>query len=219
VKTAVAVAPLRASRGAVFAGTALGLAAAAHLAGGGRLPGVTALLLLAVPVAWAAFFLTRARRGWPIVISSLLAVEAGLHAGLSLLSGPVAHVAPIPMAVDGPMMTGAHTMVMTHTEAALTSGGGMSGMPLVPSLGMILAHLAATVLTGAALAHGEQLLWCLWTWLHHAVTIFADLVVLPLPRPLLAAWPLTASPVPVLVDRSVRRRGPPRRVVGRPVSA
>jgi hypothetical protein len=212
----VADAPLRVSRGVTFAGTALGLGVGAHLAGGGSLPGLGPLVLLAVPVAWISLFLTRAQRGWPVIVTALIAVEAGLHEGLSLLSGPTASFQP---AGQGQMAMGAHAVAATHSAMEMPSAGAMSGMSLVPSFAMITAHLVATVLTGAALAHGERLLWSLWSWWHHALALVIGLVRLPAPRAVAPRWLLTVSLVPVLVNRSVRRRGPPRCGVGLPVSA
>jgi hypothetical protein len=212
------VAPLRVSRGAAFAAAALGLGLGAHLAGGGNLPGLGALVLLAVPVAWISFFLTRARRGWPVIVTALIAVETGLHAGLSLLSGSGEYAASIQVAPQGPMM-GAHAAAMSHSATGMPSAGGMSGMSLVPSLAMIAAHLVATALTGAALAHGERLLWNLWSWVHHAVTVLLVLVQFPTPRTTAPQWLLTVSVRPILVGRHVRRRGPPRLEAGLSASA
>lgn len=215
MKSAAPVGPLRGSRGVAFAGAALGLGVGAHLAGGGSLPGLGALVLLAIPVAWISFLLTRAQRGWPVIILALVGVEVGLHEGLSLLTAPVDHF--LPMAGHGPL-TGAHAGMMTHTASGLPPAAGMSGMGLVPSLSMLAAHLVATVLTGAVLAYGEQLLWSLWSWWHHAVTVCADLVRLPVPRTSAPAWLLTVSPLPVPVNRHVWRRGPPRLGAGLPAS-
>jgi hypothetical protein len=213
---ATPVAPLRGTRGIAFACAALGLAVGAHRAGGGTVPGLVALALLAVPVLWVSFFLTRAWRGWPVVVTALAVVEAGLHEGLSLLSGPVTHAAPV--AAPAQMMMDGHAMAMAHPATALPAADAMTSMSLVPGFVMIAAHLLATVLTGAILAYGEHLLWTLWTWLRHTVTIFADVVRPITPRPVAPTWLLTGNPLAVLVDRSVRRRGPPRCGAGLPAS-
>src|SRR5690348_7057897 len=99
---------MRAGRGVGFAGAALGLGVGAHVAGGGALPGLGTVVFLAMPVIWTAFFLTRARRRWPTVVGSLLVVQTGLHAGLSLLSGPAGPGAPIPVMGQGHAVIGAH---------------------------------------------------------------------------------------------------------------
>jgi hypothetical protein len=225
MKAAAPIAPLRGMRGTAFAGAALGLAVGAHRAGGGAVPGLVALVLLAVPVLWVSFFLTRAWRGWPVVVTSLTVVEAGLHEALSLLSGSAAQgaptwVAPVSAAqasvTPGQMAMDGHAMVMAHPAVAVPSVDAMSAMPLLPSFGMIAAHLLATVLTGAVLGYGEHLLWSLWTWLRHTVTILTELVQPATPCSVSPAWLLTVNPVPVLVDRSVRRRGPPLRGAGLP---
>ena len=202
------IAPLRASRGTAFAGTALSLGVGAHVVAGGGLPGLGAVVFLAVPVVWVSFFLTRAWRGWPTVLAALLAVQAGLHAGLTLLSGPVGEGSPLRMAGEGQMMMSPHVTAMSLT--AMPSPAGMAEMPLLPGFGMLAAHVAASVLTGAVLAYGEHLLRSLWTWLHHAITVLTHLIQLPVPRLARPEWLPTVNPIPVLVDRSVRRRGPPR---------
>jgi hypothetical protein len=198
--TPAATFPLRVSRAAVFAVVAVALAAGAHVIGGGSAPGPAALLVLGVPVVWASLFLTMARRRWPIVIGALAVVQIGLHEGLRLLSEPMAASfgSPSPMAGHGVAMA---DMAMPAPENVT----GMAG----PSLSMVAAHLVATVLTGAVLAHGEQLLWSLWTWLRRSI-------IAPEPTPHFVprvrnafAWNETRSLIPVLVDRSVRRRGPP----------
>jgi hypothetical protein len=221
MKVAAPVAPLRGTRGIAFAGASLGLAVGAHRAGGGALPGLVALFLLAVPVLWVSFFLTRAWRGWPVVVTSLLVVEAGLHEALNLLSGPTGHGTPAAVAASEQTMMDGHAMAMAGPASALPTtalpgADVMSGMPLMQGFTMVAAHLLATVLTGAVLAHGEHLLWSLWTWLRHTVTIFADLVQPLTPRPVQPTWLLTVNPLPALVDRSVRRRGPPSCGAGLP---
>ena len=190
-----------------FAGVAVALGTGAHLAGGGELPGLGALGLLTVPVAWVSFFLVRAWRGWPAVLASLVLVEAGLHEGLMVLSGPVGHASPAGAMGQGAMMMGDHAPAVAGTASAMPSAGA-AVMP-VPGAAMIVAHLVATVLTGAALAYGEELLRRLWTWLHHAFTLVVGRVRLPAARAVTPGWLLTVNPVPVLVGRRIRRRGPP----------
>ena len=202
------IAPLRASRGTAFTGTALGLGMGAHVLAGGDLPGLVATVFLAVPVVWVSLFLTRTWRGWPTVVAALLAIEAGLHTGLTLLSGSLGEMSPLRMAGGGQMVMDPHALAISHPAPAFSAG--MVAMPLVPSFGMLLAHLAASLLTGAALAYGEHLLWSLWTWLHHAITVLTHLIQLPVRRLARPGWLPTVNPIPVPVDRSVRRRGPPR---------
>jgi len=211
---------MRAGRGAGFAAAALGLGIGAHLAGGGALPGLGTVVFLAIPVIWMSFFLTRARRRWPVIVGSLVAVETGLHAGLSLLSQPAGNSVPLQAAGELPVVMGGHAGAIGEAAALVTSTHGMVGMPMVPGFAMVTAHLIATVLTGVALAYGEHLLWCLWTWLHHAVTVTVAVALSQLPPPwtVMPRWLPTVSPVPALVDRSIRRRGPPRLRLGLPAA-
>lgn len=210
---------MRTARGAGFAGTALGLGVGAHLMGGGALPDLGTMVFLAVPVVWMSFFLTRARRRWPVIVGSLMAVETGLHAGFSLLSGPAGRSAPLPDAGEGHPALGAHAGVIGGPGGGMPSAHGMAEMAVVPNLTMLSAHLLATVLTGLVLAYGEHLLWCLWTWVNHAVTIVPGLVRFPARRAVTPEWLLTVNPVLAPVDRSVRRRGPPRLGPGLPAAS
>ncbi|MFC7640018.1 MFS transporter [Streptosporangium lutulentum] len=100
--------------------------------------------------------------------------------------------------------------------------GDPAGVSLVPhshgkglgeSLGMLVAHLTATLITGWWLARGEAALWALLRSARHRLTAMFRLLRLPrvavaLPR----AVPLPGTPVParaVLLRHSVSRRGPP----------
>jgi hypothetical protein len=220
--TTTTTAPLRLSRGTAFAVVALTLGVGAHVVGGGSSPDPVALVFLGVPLIWVSFFLTRARRGWPVIVGSLVAVQIGLHEGLSLLSGKVLDEASFRAGVDG---VGAHAMMsapgspMSGTAMVMPPAqGGMTRMPAFPGFGMLAAHLLATLLTGAVLAYGEHLLWSLWTWLRRVIGVPTPAIRVPLAVQAMVSWLPTANPVPRLVDRSLRRRGPPRGEFRLPVS-
>lgn len=207
-------APLRFSRGTAFAVVALALAVGAHLVGGGSGPDPVALVFLGVPLIWVSFFLTRARRDWPVIIGSLVAVQIGLHEGLTLLSRKVADEASFRAGVE--VGVGAHG-VMSSPGSPISGSAmvmppveDMRRMPVYPGLGMFLAHLMATVLTGAVLAYGEHLLWSLWTWLRRVISVPVPVVRVPLAVQGIPSWLPTANPVPRLVNRNIPRRGPPR---------
>lgn len=202
--------PLRVSRAFVFAVVALALAAGAHVIGGGNAPGPLVLGLLAIPIVWGSLFLTMARRRRATVVGALALAQVVLHEGFRVLSGSMvgadAFVGPAGR-MSGPGMTG-HGAAMSDPALLVPSSESMGAMA-APSLSMIGAHLVATVLTGAVLAHGEDLLWSLWTWLHRSIVApDVQFRVFPLPRGLFAGDE-TANLVPAIVDRSVRRRGPP----------
>ena len=201
--------PLRVSRGLAFAVVALALAAGAHVIGGGSAPGLLVLAILAVPVVWGSLFLTMARRRRPTVVGALVLAQVVLHEGFRVLSGSAvgaeAFVSPSTMS-SGPGMVG-HAAAMGVPAPVIPVSEGMT--MAAPGLSMFGAHLVATVLTGVVLAHGEDLLWNLWTWLRRSIVAPAVPVrVFPRPRGV-SAWAETANLVPAIVDRSVRRRGPP----------
>ena len=208
--TEAATFPLRLSRGTVFATVALALAAGGHVIGGGIAPGFLPLLGLSLPVLWVSFFLTMKRRGWPTILGALVVVQAGLHAGLTVLSGSPADAGLRSVGSADGLMTAHGAM---SDAVVVVPHGGMAEMALVPGLGMLAAHVIATVLTAALLAHGESLLWSLWGWLRRSILAPA-LVLLVIPATGRGrAWDFTSNPIPALVDRSVRRRGPPQGVV------
>jgi hypothetical protein len=208
-------APLRISRGSTFTVVALAL-------------DPVALAFLGLPVAWISFFLTRSRRGWPVVLGWLAAVQVGLHTSLSLLSGrpaggpalelmPAAHMSMGPTGSAMPIEAVAGATGMTGATG-MSGMSGMTGMQLLPGPGMITAHLIATLITGAALAYGEHLVWQLWSWLGLSITIPVAAVIFPTLGSGPLSWLPTANLIPAVVDRSVQRRGPPsefRRAVSR----
>jgi hypothetical protein len=189
---------LGAGRLLLVSSTVLALALGAHTLGGGRLPGgpVVAGLgaLLLATTAWTARGRLRVRSLLPTV----LAAEAGLHVALTWLTTGTGSL----VAADG-HHHGFVTAQPVVGAAVATHAHGVRGP-------MLLAHLAATVLTvgllvatdraGRTVAH-------LWTWL--------------LPALLRPAVPTPARPRDVPVPgvasarhglrptRTLRRRGPP----------
>ena len=87
---------LRGAQAAVFALAALLLAATAHLAGGGSIPAVPALVLLVVPLAWGAVVLTARPRGRVALLVALGGADFGLHRRSWRSRGPCARSPPRP---------------------------------------------------------------------------------------------------------------------------
>ncbi|MDF2708704.1 MAG: transporter [Nonomuraea muscovyensis] len=203
--------PLRLARTAAFAAVCVTLATLAHATGGGSLPspGQVALGLAAVFAATLA--LSGRERGSATINGVLVAAQAGLHELFGSADGS-AYVAP--------HTTG--TATLPGTGLAVLPGA--SGPVLLPGhaagglgsqAGMLLAHLAATLVTGWWLARGEAALWALLrrlgSHLHHRL----DRRLTPLRPPSLmqvrVAPVVRTRPVPVApaLLHSAARRGPP----------
>lgn len=203
----------------------MGIAAGAHLLGGGRLPSVGVLGVVAFLLGLSAVVLT-ARRCRFLVLLGVLAVQQGLLHVLLDTAGRVS-------AGCGLTTAGLGHAAMTHAVVAAPAGqadgpcsmgsmgsmGSMAGMfsMAMPGWAMWAAHLAAVALTAALLARGEA-----WLWRATAAVVRASTV-----RP--SAWSATRhARVVVTVPVAVRQlllpssgdpRGPPagpRRPSARP---
>jgi len=173
--------PLRLIRTAAFAAVCVILAAGAHALGGGSRPGSWAAGPGLGGVFVLALILSARERSTGVVNTALVVSQLGLH---ELFGGG-----------DGTGYVAVH----------------LHGQGLGDALGMLLAHLTATILTGCLLARGEAALWAVLRRLTRRLVL--------LPRP--AAVPPKRSaapvrPVPVRPTRagsflrhSVTRRGPP----------
>jgi hypothetical protein len=149
---------LRGLRAACLGVVGLLLALVGHLAAGGVAPQPAVLLLLAGLLGVAGAWLTRVRLS-PIRIGmSLAGMQVLLHEVFMLSGAPA-----------GCLMTG------VSTPAAARMGGGQpmlgcavsmahAGMGQPSALAapaMVVAHVAATAVMAALLAHGEAVLWFL----------------------------------------------------------
>jgi hypothetical protein len=176
--------PLRLMRAAAFSVVCVTLAVLGHVAAGGS-----------GPAAWAV-----ASGG-----SAVMAVTV-------LLAGRERSTATISIGLSA-------LQLVLHELFAF---GGPAGISLVPhshgkglgeSLGMLIAHLTATLITGWWLARGEASLWALLRSARHRLGVMFRLlgpprVAVALPR----AEPPSVTPIPartVLLRHSVSRRGPP----------
>ena len=124
--------------------SAYGLAVGAHVAAGGAAPGWPVSLMLAALLGVLGVAFSARRRGRWALVGVLVATQAVLHGLFSLLDVPSAGCA---------VLTSGH-----HTMTAVCGPVDSTAM-LVPSLPMLLAHLAATVATAWVLARGEAWLW------------------------------------------------------------
>ncbi len=177
----------------MFAIAAVGLAAAAHVAGGERVDLLTALL--AVPAITAPMnLLARRRRGPATLLATLAATQLVLHEAFMATAVPgTCH--------PGAAMPGMPGMTASMHCTPMTTQHGWS-------TAMLAAHGIATLLTGLLLARGEAAIWTLAQWLSSRAQPEAPHLVLPARPPLLAvdrSHPATPSRT-----TPIRRRGPPR---------
>jgi hypothetical protein len=201
---------LRLIRVAFFALAAVGLASAAHLAGGESLSGPVALG--AVPAVMVAVnLLASGRRGRRSLLIAMGLTQVLLH--LALMAGSLAQACQL---VGGRAMAGM-SMESGPGSEALHCGPGMAQHTSIwPTPTMLVAHALATLVLVLVLAHGEAVVWALaagWGFrLHHLVPPLRPAARRRLPVPVAAAFRPRSS----VARRSVRRRGPPRSALAVP---
>ncbi|MBB5966408.1 MFS transporter [Planomonospora venezuelensis] len=182
--------PLRLVRSAAFAAVCVALAVLGHVAAGGSGP-----------------------QAWAVAAGTAAAVITALSLAGRERSARTVNVA----------LTGAQLVL--HELFALGGPSGISltahphGQGLGESLGMLLAHLTATLVTGWWLARGETALWAVLRSAGHHLAAAghragAAFLLLQAPSGPPAAPPAAAPgavPVPVrpLLRHIVSRRGPP----------
>ena len=178
------------------------LAAAGHLAGGGRLPEpaiVTALCAVAmVPVA----VLTRFRLNFISLAGLLGAGQLWLHWSFGALSTAAPAKIPGPAIYNHP----------GHAAADVVSGLFSQALPAPSAAGMdgamFAAHAVATLGTALLLARGERALSALGSWLRPLVQLPEPVSVVPtrVPGPCTVILALPRVRVGRLLPT---RRGPP----------
>jgi len=194
---------VRVLRATVLGGATLVLAAAAHVLAGGDLPSALSLALPVGPLAVASALLTRRRLSRVAILGWLGLAEAALHT----------YFGAAVQAAAGPGL-GGHGHDGVGAGLPLAGSGVLDHLVLLPettapghaSTTMLLAHAFATVLTGVALGHGEQVLWLVWELLRPALS--GDPVPLPISPARLRTAP-SAQPRSSTFHRSPHPRGPP----------
>ncbi|HEY6796069.1 MAG TPA: hypothetical protein VI248_15440 [Kineosporiaceae bacterium] len=132
------------ARAGVFAGTAVTVSLAGHVAMGGSLPDtVTTLVALAAVALGYRVVLAGRERSWAVLAGALMTAEAGLH--WLFLTGP------------GGVELGAPSPEARTTMAAMPGMATTPGSP--PGLAMLAGHLAAALVLAWFLRQGEQALW------------------------------------------------------------
>ncbi|NAZ73823.1 hypothetical protein GTQ99_00050 [Kineococcus sp. T13] len=183
---------LRVLRAGALAATVVGLAAVAHVAAGGLLPGPLVLGAVGVLALSACLALAGRRFGARTVVLLLGGGQLLLHEVLAACSVRTVDVAShghhqewVPLGADA--------------VAATSAGAAMAA-----------AHAGATVLAAVLLLHAEGLLWSLWTWLQPLRRVLLVLLRFVAPRPPRTAEPPVRPRPRSVLARRVRRRGPPR---------
>lgn len=177
--------PLRLIRAAAFSVVCVTLAVLGHMVAGGSGPGPWAVAAGGSAVMAMTVPLAGRERSMTVISTGLLVLQLSLHELFAL-----------------------------GDAAIITSASHPHARGLGESLGMLIAHLTATLITGWWLARGESALWALLRSArrrlgamfrppHPPVTPQAP------PRP--ARVPLSPAPAGLLLRHSVSRRGPPLR--------
>ena len=160
----------RATRAAVLALVALALGSAAHVVGGGVLPGPVGLVGLFLGLGGGAALVASRRLRPALLVGWLGAAQAGCHLVLSALAAP-----SVPAVPAVPRSAGLSGFASQQVGAALGHLHGLSpasldhaGAVAGPSglfghdgAVMLAAHAVATMLTALALARGDALWWLL----------------------------------------------------------
>ena len=205
--------PFRLLRTSVVGATILGLAASAHLLGGGTLPAppimaaILALHLLCSSIA-THFRLTPAT-----MVALLASSQLILHASFETFSNAAASSAAA---------TANHHLVSAEANASALMGSvatvSTPGMESISHLShmsgwMGVAHVVATLAAAGLLAYGENALWSLANWLRPLYRRAAVVLVQrgPTARPTIVARRLPC--MPWRNQRPNTRRGPPQMAV------
>lgn len=175
--------PLRLTRAAAFSAVCVTLATLGHLGADGSGPAPWAVAAGGAAVMAVTAALAGRERSTVTIGVGLAAMQLFLHELF---------------AFDDP--SGISLTVHTH------------GQGLGESLGMLIAHLTATLITGWWLARGEAALWALLQAAGERLGALFCLLLpaaLPLAPPATAFPPVMVIPAARLLRHTVSRRGPP----------
>jgi len=177
------LAPLRLPRAVLVTSLVVGLAAAAHTAGGGHLPPFPVVVLLAVLLLLPITVLARRRLSFPSLAGILGSGQVVLHTGFTGLSGALepcgasgiaAHSHHQAVSIPGcAWAPAADPMTQEYAAQEFTTQGFAVIGPI-----MFALHVLAVAATALLLAHGETLLWRMLAWLTPAIV-----AVRPAPLP------------------------------------
>lgn len=135
---------IRATRVALLGGGSLLLATAAHLSGGGTLPGPGVLAVAAFLLGLVAVLLTQRRVSLPVLVAALVPQQVLLHVLFDTAAAAVGGCSPA---------QAAH-----HAMTVLTCAPGHGMGPMGYAWPMFAGHVVATLGTAWLLSRGEA--WC-----------------------------------------------------------
>ena len=146
----------RVVRAGVLGTLSLLLATGAHVLGGGSLPGLGVLLVAAVLLGLLAALVTlrRCRFGW--LAALLAAQQLGLHELFDLAGAARACTLGVRGAARAPHVGHAGAL---DAVTSCAPDGGMDMTSSAPGWLMVMAHVAAVLVTAWLLARGEAWLW------------------------------------------------------------
>lgn len=185
--------PGRAARVALLGGGSLVLATAAHLSGGGTLPGPGVLGFAAFVLGLVAVLLTRRRVRLPVLVAALVPQQVALHVLFDTAAAAAGGCSPVQAAHHA----------MTVLTCMPTHGMG----PMGYAWPMFVGHVVATLGTAWLLARGEA--WC-WRLADRVVrAAHASPAARPRVRRARGVTPVP-TPAPLLRPHRPRlTRGPP----------
>lgn len=195
---------LRVARTVAVTAVVVGLAVAAHVAGGGRPPRALGIVGLALATGYVCAWMARRRLSLPVLAGVLAAGQWALHHTFDALEASCATTIV-------PAVHAGHTVAAGSCEPAAATAGLAAGQHLAaPSWAMLLAHVVATIASALVLAAGERALWALCGLL---ATLLPALprAAAPVAVPARRAPDVPAAPRPrrAVLLRTSPRRGPP----------
>jgi hypothetical protein len=212
--------PFHLLRSATVAATVVLLAAAAHILGGGSLPGAGIMAAVLAMTGLVTTLATRRQLRLPAMTAVLGAGQLALHEVFTALSVPPSAAASAVGA--GHHLTGQAGLVsdrglgergLPFAQAADAAAGHVHQIDTPLTALMLTGHIVATLLCAGLLARGEAALWFLAAWLR-------PLVYLPSPvapdggrLPAAVRPRRDFTPLPWRNLRQDCRRGPPAVVV------
>lgn len=199
--------PFHALRAGMVASAVVGLAAGAHVIGGGALPALPILLALGAFVGLASTTATRFKLNAASMLAVLGSGQLVLHEALTALSAS-------PIATQN--LFGSHAGHSSGEHAAVLATLATTGQAAQEpghGLAMFLAHTAATLACAALLSRGEAALWALAAWLRPLVSLPEAVTLDAGPPPAAAGLPPSNPHRPWRNLRQDSRRGPPPAVV------
>jgi hypothetical protein len=180
------------------------LSASAHVLGGGHASPLA--VFLAGCLTLSTTMAVSGRRFTGLRIGGLLVAGQVVFHALFVVFGAPASCGP---ALGGHGHGTRASAAVTATSCGpAADAGAMAAHHAQVSVGMVAAHLVATVVVTLLLLHGERALWAVWAWLTSLATVPVVLSLLigaPRPRP----GRFFVAPALAFVPRGRHRRGPP----------